>query len=310
MKADRHTCTVSAPDEPVDAGAVFDVRVRVEPAAVDGSHASIRDAGGKELARAAIAYAEGNASESGEIALVAPASAGEHVLRAVVISPGEKRTPHEVAAAEFCVAVKVHAVYLNVWDVPSANPAGEKVGFKVGLACSAGCNLGGQRLRILDHAGQEACAVSTGAEPWPGTDALYVAQADAVAPTEAGRHTWRVMTGAWATELPHASAALDVSINVVRAPECTMTITVVDYEKRTPIHGATIVAHPFRATTGADGMAKLAVPKGKFDVRISARRYEPASTTIEASGDIAVTLELDADETWKSEDGQFGERGS
>jgi hypothetical protein len=310
MKVDRPHCTVSAPDEAVDAGAAFALQVRVEPAAGDGAHVSIRDAAGKECARAALVQAEGNACETGDIAVAAPAGTGEHVFRAVVLAPGDKRALHEAAVAEFRVAVKAHAAYLNVWDVPSAIPAGGRFAFKVGLACSAGCNLGGQRLRVLDHAGRELCALNTGAECWPDTAALYVAEIDTVAPADAGRHSWQVVATDWATELPHASATLDLSINAVPAPECTLTITVVDYEKRTPIGGATVVLHPFRATTGADGIAKLAVPKGQYDVRVSARRYEPASTTIEASDDIAATLELDADETWKSEDEQFGERGT
>lgn len=309
MKDHQLKCTVAGPSDGVDAGALFTLRVRLEGPAGDqlaGACASIRDVTGQELARAALANAEGGGVETDDIALTAPLIVGAQVYRAVVMAPDKQRLLHEIAAAEARIAVNAHAVYLNVWDIPTAIPAGERFKLKIGLKCSSGCNLGGQRLRILDHVGREAGSVATEAAPWPGTDALYFAEAEVSAPSMVGRHAWRIETVEWDTPLPHGAGSITLSVNAVPAPECTVTITAVDSEKRAPIRGATVVIHPYRATTGADGTARIKVPKGQYDALVSAPRCIPVTTTIEVAGDIATTAELDADETWASEDAQFG----
>jgi hypothetical protein len=309
MKDHRLKCTVEGPADDVDAGAVFTLRVRLE--APDGdaparASASIRDRNGAELAQAAFTRIEGGAFETADIALTAPATLGPEVYRAVVLAPDKQRSLQEIASADARIVVKAHAVYLNAWDVPTAIPADERFKLKIGLKCSAGCNLAGQRLRILDTDGSEADIVATGPTPWPGTEALYVAEAEIAAPAGVGRHAWRIETAAWNTTLPHGAGTLPLSLNAVPTPDCTVTIVAVDSEKGAPIRGATVVIHPYRAKTDADGKASIRLSRGQYDALVSAPRCIPVTTTIEVAGDLQTTAELDADETWGSEDAQFG----
>jgi hypothetical protein len=309
MQVAKPICTVTVPDEAIDASAAFTVSIRVDAAGL-GDPGSARvvvlDARGVEVSRAGLSRLDETAFETGDIALRAPAEPGEHAWRAVVLAANAKRDAREIAAAAFRLSVQAHSARLNVWDVATAIPAGEPFSFKVGLACSAGCNLGGQRLRMLDHRGREAGIVTLGNEPWPGTDALHVAEATATAPAEVGRHVWQIVTTDWGTALPHAGGHVELSVNAVPAPDCTLTITVIEYEKQKPIAGATVVAHPFRAKTNAAGIATMRLHKGRYDVLISAPRYAPFAIPIEAEADVAAAAELEPDVTWKSDDEQFG----
>jgi hypothetical protein len=309
MQVAKPICTVTVPDEAIDAGAAFTVSIRVDAAGL-GDPGSARvvvlDARGVVVSRAGLSRLDETAFETGDIALRAPAEPGDHAWRVAVMALEGKRDAQEIAAAACRFTVQAHSARLNAWDVPTAIPVGEPFTFKIGLACSAGCNLGGQRLRLVDHNGREAGIVTLGREPWPGTAALYVAAATATAPTEVGRHVWQIATTEWDTALPHAAGTLELTVNAAPAPECAVTINVVDYDKRIPIGGATVVLHPYRAVTDAAGVAKIRVTKGRYDALVSAKRYAPFSVPIEADANVAATVELERDETWKSEDEQFG----
>ena len=107
---------------------------------------------------------------------------GEYLYRAVVVAADKDGALQERAAAEVRFVVKPHAAELNVWDVPSAIVAGERFKFTVGVRCSAGCNLAGRGLSIVDGNGSQVGAANLGHDIWPGTDALYFAEVEAEAP--------------------------------------------------------------------------------------------------------------------------------
>jgi hypothetical protein len=197
---------------------------------------------------------------------------------------------------------KPHEAQLTVWDVPTAIGAGERFKFAVGARCSGGCNLGGCELRVFDHEGVLACTVKLGHDVWPDTEALYFAEAEARAPLTTGSHQWEAKIGRWDAERPHEAGSFPLIVRVVPAPDCEVTVRAVDRETQTPIKGARVVMHPYRAVTDEKGTAKVRVANGQYEVLVSASQHMAASASVDISADLITSVELDADQPWSSPD--------
>jgi hypothetical protein len=299
MKSRPCNCLVEVSPGEVDAGADITLKVRVEFPRQDGlrgSSVSIRNQEDAELARADLKKSGDGIYEANDIVVAAPCVVGEHVYRAIVVAADQGGALYEQASTEVRFAVKAHAAQLNVWDVPSAIVAGERFRVSAGVRCSAGCDLAGQRLSIFDQEGSRIGTVKLGHDVWPGTEALYFAEVEARAPLTAGSHQWEVKIAEWVSELPHATGSFSIAFRVVSAPDCEVTVRALDREKRTPIKGARVVMHPYRAVTDKNGVAKVRVARGQYDILVSGSRYMPASTSVEVTADIITSAELDADQ--------------
>ena len=76
------------------------------------------------------------------------------------------------------------------------------------------------------------------------------------------------------------SRLVPVVVRVVSAPDCEVTVRALDREKQTPIKGARVVMHPYRAVTDENGVAKVRVARGQYDILVSGSgtcRPAPAS---------------------------------
>lgn len=195
-----------------------------------------------------------------------------------------------------------HAVELTVWDVPPATVAGERFAVSVGARCLAGCDLGGRELSIFDHEGSRAGTVKLGHDVWPGTEALYFAEVEAGAPLAAGSHQWEAKIDGWTAELTHAAGSFPLTVRVVPSPDCEVTVRAVDREKQTPIAGARVVIHPYRAVTDDNGIARVRVARGQYDILVSGSKYMPACASVEVTADMITSAELEADRPWTSPD--------
>jgi len=189
-----------------------------------------------------------------------------------------------------------HAVQLTVWDVPSAAVAGERFKLVVGARCSAGCDLRGRELSVFDQEGSPAGTAKLGDDVWPGTQALYFAEVEAKAPFEAGSHPWEAKIAGWDAELPHTSGSFPLIVRVVTSPDYEVTVKAVDRETQSPIKGARVVMHPYRAVTDATGVARVRVARGQYDLLVSGSRYLPACASVEVTADMMTSAELDADQ--------------
>ncbi len=198
--------------------------------------------------------------------------------------------------------VEPHAGELTVWDVPSTAVAGERFAVSVGARCSAGCDLAGRELSLFDQEGSPAGTVKLGHDIWPGTEALHFAEIEARAPLEAGSHQWEAKIAGWDAELPHAPGSFPLVVRVVSSPDCEVTVRAVDREKQTPIKGARVVMHPYRAVTDENGIAKVRVARGQYDILVSGSQYLPACASVEVTADLITSAELDADQPWTSPD--------
>ncbi len=85
-----------------------------------------------------------------------------------------------------------------------------------------------------------------------------------------------------------------------RAPDYEVTIEAFDREKQTPIKGARVVMHPYRATTDENGIARVKVTKGHYDIFVSAAKYVSIATSADVTADMITRAELDGDSPWVS----------
>src|SRR4029077_16031670 len=121
-----------------------------------------------------------------------------------------------------------HAANVNVWGLPSAISAGERFRFKVGIRCSAGCELAGRALSITNQDGLEVAAAKLYEDVWPGTSALYFAEVEAQAPRTTGDFTWQVTTPASHQSVPHAAGSCGFAVKVVAPPDHEVTVEAFD----------------------------------------------------------------------------------
>jgi hypothetical protein len=256
-----------------------------------GQNVSIRDRDAAEWACAELATLEDGACGTA-LALRAPLKVGEHTWEAVLPACEKDDVRHEESTTAFSFAAMPHALSVNVWGLPSAIPAGERFGFKVGIRCSTGCKLVGRALSITDHDGAQVAAAKLGDDVWPGTSALYCAEVDAQAPRTTGDYTWQVATPASDRGVPHAAGSCDFALKVVAAPDHEVTIEAFDGGTQAPIKGAHVLLHPYRALTDERGVARVKVAKGRYTLLVSGFNYIGHERIIDVTSDVTARAEL------------------
>jgi hypothetical protein len=163
---------------------------------------------------------------------------------------------------------------------------------------------------MFDHEGSVAGTVKLGRDVCAGTEALYFAEVEVRAPLETGSHQWEAKMAGWDAghdvvdrsrapsqlALPHLPGSFPLIVRVVAAPDCEVTVKAVDRETQTPIKGARVVMHPYRAVTDEEGIAKVRVTKGQYDILVSASQHIAACESIDVTADTITSAELDADQ--------------
>jgi hypothetical protein len=291
----RRTCTVAVAPSEVDAGAELTVTVRAccpDGCDLSGQSVSIRTRDDAELAAAELTELDNESWATSALLLRAPLEVGEHIYRAVLAAQEQDGVLHEATTTEFAIVTMAHAASVNVWGLPSAIAAGERFSFKVGIKCSAGCKLTGMPLSIRDQEGAQGGAASLLEDVWPGTTALYFAEVEAQAPPTTGNHQWQVQTPGSDLSVPNAAGSLTFAIKVVNPPDHDVTVTAFDREMQTPIKGAHVLLHPYRAHTDETGVAKVRVAKGRYTLFVSGFNYIAYQNTIVVAGDVTIRAEL------------------
>jgi len=291
----QRTCAVEVSPGEVDAGGELTVTVRAScPQGCDlrGQRVSIRDRNDGGLATAELTEFDGETYATSAFALRAPLETGEHIYRAVFAAQETDGILHEETAAEFSFTARPHAASVNVWGMPSAIAAGERFTLRVGVKCSAGCKLTGRPLSIFDHEGAQAGAGSLRDDVWPGTTALYFTEVEAQAPLATGDYQWHIETPGSESGVPHAAGSFAFAVKVVSPPDHEVTVEAFDGEQHTPIKGAHVLLHPYRAFTDEKGVAKVKVAKGRYTLFVSGFRYIAYQIIIDVAGDITIRAEL------------------
>ncbi len=294
----QRTCAVEVSPGEVDAGTELTVVCPVSfPGGCDlsGRSVSNRDRDEAQLARAEVTELDGDAYVTSALVLRTPLEAGERVCRAVLAAQEKDGVLHEETSTEFSFVAKPHAARVNVWGMPSAIAARERFRLKVGIKCSAGCNLAGRPFDILDHEGAKVGAGSLLDGVWPGTSALYFAELEAEAPRATGDYQWRVETPVSDSGLPHAAASFAFAVKIVSPPDHEVTVEAFDGETHAPITGAHVLLHPYRALTDGRGVAKVKVAKGRYNLFVSGFNYIAHQGIIDVTDDVTTRAELAAE---------------
>ena len=233
-------------------------------------------------------------------------------------------SPDVVDAGE---ETKPHTTNVVVWDIPSAIVVGERFSIKVGMKCSAECDLANSPFEIYDdglegsgirdqgseagsgirdpgseegsgigdQGSREGRQVATGTltgERWPGTTGLYVTEVELEAPAAEGLYTWSVRSLGSDAEIPHADGSVSFGVRVVSHPEYLVTVETVDKESQTPLSGARVVMHPYKAVTDERGIAQVRVAKGAYRLFVSQSRYLTFGLPVEVDADMTARAEL------------------
>jgi hypothetical protein len=196
--------------------------------------------------------------------------------------------------------VKPHLVNVVAWDIPSAIVVGEKFRMKIGIKCADECDLANTDFGIYDHEGAQLATGALPAERWPGTTGLHVAEVELEAPAEEGLYTWSVKSPATTlganpgadSEIAHAEESVSFGVRVVGRPEYLVTVETVDKIDQTPLSGARVVMHPYRAVTDERGIANVRVAKGAYQLFVSQTRYVTFGLPVEVEGDMTARAEL------------------
>ena len=193
-----------------------------------------------------------------------------------------------------------HAVNVVVWDVPSAIVVDEKFSIKVGIKCAHECDLANTTFGVFDEKGAQVATAKLPAERWPGTTGLHVAEVELEAPDAEGLYHWSVKSPSTTLgtspgaegEIAHAEESVSFGVRVVANPEYLVTVETVDGLDHTPLAGARVVMHPYRAVTDERGIAKVRVAKGAYKLFVSQTRYVTFGLPVEVDGDMTARAEL------------------
>ena len=221
-------------------------------------------------------------------------------------------------------AAASHATSIAVWGIPSPVVADGRFTVRVGVKCAAGCPLTGLPVAVRDEAGAGVGRGRLGAEPEPGTRALYRTDLTLTAPAREGVHAWTVVFAAAGTapapahgahpaaeatarepahgahpvsDAParepapaHEAATATFGFRTVRPPGHRVTVTVCDRDTGTPLAGAEVRVGVHRGTTGADGKALVEAPAGRHEVYVRKAGYLPRTGGVTVRGDAALRL--------------------
>jgi hypothetical protein len=188
-----------------------------------------------------------------------------------------------------------HATRIVVWDAPQTVERGGRFSVKLGVTCPAGCQPQGWVADVRDHEGQKQATTTLSDAPWPGTAALFYAEVELTAPDAEGLFSWEVGAPDGGAESPHAEGTARFGVRVVPPPECRVTVVVVDAERHTPVRGAKVVMHPYRAMTDERGVAEVGVPKGAYRLFVSGPTHVPFRWDGNLTTDVTIRAELALD---------------
>ena len=120
-----------------------------------------------------------------------------------------------------------------------------------------------------------------------------MAEVDLKAPAEEGFYTWSVRSPGSDAAVPHAEGAASFGVSVVARPEYVVTIETLDKGSHTPLAGARVVMHPYRAVTDERGVARVRVAKGAYRLFVSQTKYVTVGLPVEVTADVTARAELD-----------------
>lgn len=289
------TCAIDVFPEVVDAGAEMTLQGKVScsPACdLRGHTLLVKDQAGADAGSIELTGFDGETNETRELVMKAPVEAGEHAWVAVCPAVVKEGISYIEASTPVSFTVKPHTMHVLAWDIQPAIVVGERFSMKVGIKCSSECHLTTRGFGIYDHEGIQVGTGTLTDDLWPGTTGLYVAEVELEAPVTAGLYTWSVKDTGSDVGVPHAGGCISFGISVVNRPEYLVTVETVDKVNQTPLRGARVVMHPYRAVTDERGVAEVRVAKGAYKLFVSQTKYLTFGLPVEVTADMTARAEL------------------
>jgi hypothetical protein len=284
--------TPSIPPD-VEAGTDIALTVKVScPSGCDlrGRPVNVVAPDGVVMARELTTY-EDKINETEDFALKAPTEVGEHAWSIVFPRHETESTVHEEGCLPISFRTKPHTTSMAVWDVPSPVVMNSSFIVKVGVKCSAMCQLTGHLIEARDEAGMKIGDGTLGETPWPGTSSLYWAAVQLAAPATEGVPSWIVRFAPAALVLPHEETAATFSFQTAKPPENRVTIKIIAKETGVPVEDVAVRLGVYEVVTDECGVATVDVPKGTYGLTIRKDGCKAHPVTVEVSEDVTVQIE-------------------
>jgi len=291
----------SSPAE-VDAGTDIALKVKVScPSACDLRGKTVRIIAQDSTVTKEVALTgfEEGINDTDEFTVKAPIELGACTWSVVFPAQEVGGVLHEESSTTVMFNVKPHSTSMAVWGVPSPIALNDKFKIKVGVKCSAECNLMDKKIGIYGQKGKKVATGALGGVPWPGTSGLYWAEVELEAPGVEGFYRWRVKFPKPHLELPHEEASYHFAFSTATPPEHVVRVEVIDKDVDEPLQNALVtliprdtVYAPYRKRTDDRGVAWLTVPKGEYQLCVDESDSRPFETTAEVAGDTEVKVEL------------------
>jgi hypothetical protein len=253
----------------------------------------VKNEAGADACSVELTQFDGETNRTDEFAVKAPVKAEAYTWLAVCPAIVKAGISYVEASTPISFTVKRHTTHVVAWDVPSAIVSGERFRIKVGIKCSSECRLANRDFEIYDHEGIQVATGTLPGDRWPGTTGLSVAEVELQAPASEGLYSWSVKGPGSDVGIPHAEGSNSFGVRVVSHPECLVTVETVDRISQTPLGGARVVMHPYKAVTDGRGIAQMRVAKGEYRLFVSQTKYLTFAVPVEITADMTARAELD-----------------
>jgi len=290
------TCTVEVSPGVVDAETEVTLQGKVSctPACdLRGHTLLVKDQTGADAVRVEISEFDGVTNATGEFVVKAPFQPGAYTWLAVSPAVVKEGVSYIQASTPISFTVKPHTTHVVAWDAPSAVVVGERFRMKVGIKCANECDLKNTEFGIYDHQGVQVARGMLTGDRWPGTSGLYAAEVELEAPAREGLYTWSVRHQGSDVGTLHAEGSISFGVRVVSQPQHLVTVEAVDKDSQTPLSGARVVMHPYKAVTDERGLAEVRVARGAYRLFVSQTKYVTFGLPIEVIADMKARVELD-----------------
>lgn len=278
----------------VEVGADIALKVKVTCSSgcdLRGEPVKVMTPDGVVMTREQLASDAARNNETEEFALQAPKQGGEYTWSLVFPRHETENLIHEESSLAISFRTIPHKTSLAIWDVPS--PVAMNNGFraKIGIKCSARCQLSGQLVEVRDETGTKMGEGTLGETPWEGTDALYWGVAEITAPGTEGVCFWTVTFTGAELALAHEEASVNFGFRADKPPEHRVTIKVIGEDTRAPIQHAQVRLGFYITETDEGGLATFELPEGTYHLKIWKDGYEGPPMSVEVAEDVTIQVE-------------------
>lgn len=289
------TSMVKAAPAKVDAGADITLKVKVSCSSacdLQGNTVKVITPDAVVADELALTAFDDTGNETDTFVVKAPSEPGDCTWTAVYPAQEAEDTPHEESSASFSFTVRPHVTSMAVWDVPSPMVQDSRVKIKVGAKCSAHCELVGKEVEVYDQEGTRVATGTLGDVSWQGATALYWTEVAFDAPSTEGLYKWTAKIARPELELPHTEGAYPFVFRVVRPPDHVVTVEVIDRDWKTPVEQADVLLHPYRTQTNSEGVAKLEVAEGEYELNVTRGNFGVFEQTVNVDSDMTIKAEI------------------